>query len=79
MTDTSAQSVIHKEHAGLNYTIVLKPHDSSVYLDIDQLGLYHHQVKTTCAYDAWDDLEKEGDQAASTIIDLHNEAPKGLF
>jgi uncharacterized protein YprB with RNaseH-like and TPR domain len=79
MTTTSAQSVIHKEHAGLNYTIVLKQHDSSVYLDIDTLGLHHHQVKTTCAADAWSDLEKEGDHAAFTIIDLHNEAPKGLF
>lgn len=76
---TTSPSAIHKEHAGLNYTIVLKPRDSSVYLDIDRLGLHHHEVKTSCAADAWSDLEKEGDHAAFTIIDLHNQAPKGLL
>ena len=70
-------TTINKEHAGLRYTIVLKPDDSNVYLDIDTLGLHDHEVKTTCAVNEWDDLEKAGDKAAFTIIDLHNAAPKG--
>ncbi len=79
MTDTDAPSAIHKEHAGLSYTIILKPNDTKVYLDIEKLGLQNHEVRTTCAPNAWSDLEKEGDHAAFTIIDLHNAAPKGLL
>ena len=79
MTDTIAPSPIHKTHAGLSYTIALKQNDSNVYLDIDELGLHNHEVKTSCAVNEWANLEKEGDNAAFTIIDLHNAAPKGLF
>ena len=79
MTTTDAPPAIHKEHAGLSYTINLKPNDSNVYLDIDKLGLHNHEVSTACASNAWGELEKEGDKAAHTIIDLHNAAPKGLL
>jgi len=76
MTYTHAPATLHKIHDGLNYTVVLKPDDSSVYLDIDELGLHHHQVKTSCAQNDWDSLEHEADHAAFTIIDLHNASPK---
>lgn len=79
MTNTEAPLPMHKVHAGLSYSIILKPNDANVYLDIEELGLHEHEVRTTCASNAWDDLEKEGDRAAATIIDLHNAAPKGLF
>ena len=79
MTTTDAPSSIQKEHAGLSYTIVLKPNDTNVYLDIDKLGLHGHEVKTACMANAWSELEREGDKAAFTIIDLHNAAPKGLL
>lgn len=69
----------HKVHAGLSYIIMLKENDSHIYLDIDELGLQNHEVHTTCAANAWDDLEREADKAAITIIDLHNAAPKGLL
>lgn len=54
MTVTYAPAAMHKVHDGLSYTIELKPDDSSVYLDIDQLGLHHHQVKTSCDKNDWD-------------------------
>lgn len=76
MTITDAPAAIHKVHAGLSYSIILKPNDSTVYLDIDELGLHNHQVRTTCVMNDWSDLESEGDRAAFTIIDLHNAAPK---
>lgn len=76
MTVTHAPAAMHKVHDGLSYTIELKPDDSSVYLDIDQLGLHHHQVKTSCDKNDWDGLEQEADHAAFTIIDLYNISPK---
>lgn len=79
MTDIDTRSPIHKVHAGLSYSIVLRPNDSTVYLDIEELGLHNHKVSTACKFNEWDDLEKDGDQAAATIIDLHNAAPKGLL
>ena len=79
MDIANAPPAIHKVHAGLSYSIILKPNDSIVYLDIDELGLRSHEVRTTCEPNAWNDLEKEGDQAAVTIIDLHKAAPKGLL
>ncbi|RYG19575.1 MAG: hypothetical protein EOO07_06585 [Chitinophagaceae bacterium] len=79
MNASLAPAAIHKTHDGLSYTIVLKPDDSTVYLDIDELGLHDHHVHTSCEKNDWAQLESEGDQAAFTIIDLHNEAPKGLF
>jgi len=79
MPTTEAPDVIHKTHAGISYSIFLKSDDSKIYLTIDELGLQDHEVHTTSAPNAWSDLEKEADKAASTIIDLHNAAPKGLF
>jgi hypothetical protein len=79
MTTTQAPAAINKNHAGINYAIVMKPDDSKIYLDIDELGLHNHEVHTTSAPNAWGDLEKEADNAAFTIIDLHNAASKGLF
>ncbi len=79
MTTSNAPMEKHKVHAGLSYTIVLKENDSNVYLDIDELGLQNHEVRTTCPANAWDDLEREADKAAVTIIDLHNAAPKGFL
>lgn len=76
MTTSDVPTAIHKTHDGLNYAIVLKPNDSTVYLDIDELGLHNHQVSTSCAANDWNELERAGDQAAFTIIDLHNAAPK---
>lgn len=76
MTTTHAPAAMHKVHDGLRYTVLLKPDDSTVYLDIDELGLHHHQVRTTCEKNDWDHLEGEADHAAFTIIDLHNAAPK---
>lgn len=70
---------IHKIYAGLHYAVILKPDDSQVYLDIDKLGLHNHAVHTTCTVNDWEALENEGDRAASTIIDLHNAAPKGFL
>lgn len=71
-----APAEIHKTHDGLHYSILLKPDDSNVYLDINDLGLHHHQVHTSCEKNDWENLESEADHAASTIIDLHNAAPK---
>ena len=75
--DVPAQS--HKTHGGLNYSIIMKPNDSKIYLDIDELGLRDHEVHTQSKPNMWDDLEKEADRAAITIIDLHNAAPKVLI
>ncbi len=79
MATTDAPAAKHKVHAGLSYTIVLKENDSHIYLNIDALGLQSHEVHTACAANAWDDLEREADKAAATIIDLHNSAPKVLL
>lgn len=79
MTTIDIPAAIRKSHAGLSYTTVLKPNDSIVYLDIPELGLHDHHVRTTCAANDWESLEKEGDHAAFTIIDLHNAAPKGFI
>jgi len=79
MPTTEAPAVIHKIHAGISYSILLKLDDSKIYLTIDELGLQNHEVHTSSVPNAWSDLEKEADKAASTIIDLHNAAPKGLF
>jgi hypothetical protein len=76
METTLSPAAMHKVHNGLGYTITLKPDDSSVYLDIDKLGLLHHQVHTSCEKNDWEHLEAEGDHAAFTIIDLHNAASK---
>ncbi|GGY62650.1 hypothetical protein GCM10011613_02700 [Cellvibrio zantedeschiae] len=76
MTAIHAPAAMHKVHDGLSYTILLKPDDTTVYLDINELGLHHHQVRTVCEKNDWDHLEEEGDHAAFTIIDLHNAAPK---
>lgn len=79
MTTENLPAPIFKQHAGLDYRIILKPNDSSVYLDIDKLGLHDHKVHTDCLANAWTQLEEEADRAAATIIDLHNAAPKGLL
>ena len=79
MTEIAVPPAIKKTHAGLQYTITFRPNDSHIYLDIDELGLDNHEVHTACEAKAWKDLEKEGDKAAATIIDLHNSAPKGLL
>lgn len=79
MDNAPAPAAMHKTHDGLHYTVQLKPDDSTVYLDIDELGLHHHAVHTSCEKNDWNHLEDEADHAAFTIIDLHNAAPKGLF
>ena len=79
MTTTEAPADIHKEHAGMSYSITLKSNDSKVYLNIDELGLHDHEVHTTAEPNMWSDLEREADKAAFTIIDLHNAAPKVLI
>lgn len=76
MIITDAPAAMYKVHAGLSYTIILRPNDSTVYLDIAELGLHDHQVRTTCVMNDWNALESEADRAAFTIIDLHNAAPK---
>lgn len=79
MTTENVPAPIVKQHAGLDYRIILRPNDSNVYLDIDRLGLHDHKVHTDCPANAWNQLEGEADRAAFTIIDLHNAAPKGLL
>lgn len=79
MSDENIPAPLSKQYAGLDYRVILKPNDSSVYLDIDRLGLHNHRVHTECPANAWDLLEQEADRAAFTIIDLHNAAPKGLL
>ncbi len=79
MSTIDAPAEIHKTHAGMNYSITLKPDDSKIYLDIDELGLHDHEVHTKSKPNMWSDLEKDADKAAVTIIDLHNAAPKGLL
>lgn len=70
---------IYKRYEGMDYRIFLQPNDSSIYLDIDGLGLHHHKVHTNCPANNWGLLEREADRAALTIIDLHKAAPKGLL
>ncbi len=79
MSTTDAHAEIHKTYAGMSYSITLKPNDSKVYLDIDELGLHDHEVHTKASPNMWNDLELEADKAAFTIIDLHNAAPKVLI
>ncbi len=79
MADINIPTPISKQHAGLDYRIAFQANDSSIYLDIDTLGLHNHKVHTNCPANAWDQLEREGDRAAFTIIDLHNASPKGLL
>jgi hypothetical protein len=79
MSTTDVPAEIHKTHAGMNYSIIFKLNDSRIYLDIGELGLHDHEVHTKASPNKWNDLEREADKAAHTIIDLHNEAPKGLL
>ena len=79
MNETDVPAEIHKNYAGMSYSITFKPDDSKIYLDIDELGLHNHEVHTKSKPNMWSDLEKEADKAAITIIDLHNAAPKGLL